>query len=89
MNTLTTGVLRIAVCFFKVVLHFAFHSPAESTFCWVENKAGMVTGQYRVQNHTDRRQDNMLLCHIIVYPEYSRKVKYLVLEANGPYSLKG
>lgn len=89
VNTLTAGVLRIAVCFFKAVLSFAFHSPAESTFCWVENKAGMVTGQYWMQNHADRRQDNMLLCHIIAYPEYSRKVKYLVLEANGPDSLKG
>lgn len=60
-NTLTAGVLRIAVCFFKVVLCFAFHSPAESTFCWVENKAGMVTGQQWAQNHADRSQ-NILLC---------------------------
>lgn len=88
MTTLTTGVLGIAVCFFEVVLCFAFHSSAESTFCWVENKAGMVTGQHWMQDQADRRQD-MLLCHIITDPEYSRKVKYLILEANGPDSVKG
>lgn len=88
MTTLTTGVLGIAVGFFKVVLHFAFHSSAESTFCWVGNKAGMVTGQHWTQDQTDRRQD-MLLCHTITDPEYSRKVKYLILEAKGPDSVQG
>lgn len=63
VNTLTAGVLGVAVCFFKVVLRFAFHSPAESTFCWVENKAEMVTGQEWTWKHTDSRQDNMLLRH--------------------------
>lgn len=38
VSTLTTRVLGAAVCFFKVVLYFAFHSPTERAFCWVENK---------------------------------------------------
>lgn len=74
MNTLTAGVLRIAVCFFKVVLRFAFCSPAESTFCWVENKAVMVTGQYWTRDYNKRRQMTCSLCHVITYPEYSQKV---------------
>lgn len=34
-DTLTAGVLGAAICLFKVVLCFAFYSPAESAFCWV------------------------------------------------------
>lgn len=84
MNTLTTGVLGVAVCFFKVVLRFAFHSPAESTFCWVENKAGMVTGQHWTSDYTKRRHTTFSLCHVTASPEYSQKVQYhLILEENG------